>query len=704
MDTDKNETEGKEEEGLDAADSTEENKKQQQQKKDIENMDEQGEEEDQINPYHNELEEPPQPEDLNLEEEMNLDNNDKETNENPQENPFDIDSMKENMEEPSIEDETQDDDTKPPEDEESKKIDPEQDSDNETETPGEPEKPDPDQTNLEDENIDSGDKNEEEDPSQIPDAIPDDEKTDEKPPNTGEDFHESKDKKSKEENIQSMPNQQRTGSHDDVQVEASDETAKQETEIDEQDTGEDRDGVGQAENQESKSGHQGIADTKETKSRRNQQKDRQQQKRKMGNTDEERTLGEVDKMEKKTLKTVDKLNRDKENNESDVEMDEEQSHDEHQHVKDAKSTDKTTLDNATEEQSKKIQHDDKTRNDDDSLENGDELIEEKPEDIQMLDEKKEELESNKLDKKTDKSSKSDDKTRERLENAEDVEIDGDTVTTFNVPRGDETSAHCQMEIVNDASIPDEPSTSELFDMRKMVEAELMSQKLVNPDSVDMERWQDISNRMMPSARELCEQLRLILEPTKCTRLRGDYRTGRRINMKKIIPYIASQFRKDKIWLRRTKAAQRDYKITIAVDDSKSMDHNNSKSLTLQAISLVSQALTLLESGKLCVMSFGESPKMLLKYSDQFNGPNLVKSLNFDQNQSRIAELLNFSRSMNQEDQSSNNGIFEHLLIVLSDGRNIFSEGEQTVKNAVKMARLQRMFIVYIIIDNPENKV
>jgi midasin len=220
----------------------------------------------------------------------------------------------------------------------------------------------------------------------------------------------------------------------------------------------------------------------------------------------------------------------------------------------------------------------------------------------------------------------------------------------------------------------------------------------------MEKWQEVSNRMMSNARELCEQLRLILEPTKCTRLKGDYRTGRRINMKKIIPYIASQFRKDKIWLRRTKAAQRDYKITIAVDDSKSMDHNNSKELTLQTISLVSQALTFLESGKLSVLSFGESSRIILKYNEQFNGPNLIKSLNFDQNKTRIAELLDFTRVMNQEDSSSDSGLFEQLLIVLSDGRNIFSEGEQKVRNAIKMARLQRMFLVYVIIDNPENKV
>lgn len=174
----------------------------------------------------------------------------------------------------------------------------------------------------------------------------------------------------------------------------------------------------------------------------------------------------------------------------------------------------------------------------------------------------------------------------------------------------------------------------------------------------------------------------------------------------IIPYIASQFRKDKIWLRRTKPAQRDYKITIAIDDSKSMDYNNSKDLTLQAISLVSQALTLLESGQLSIMSFGESPKIILNHTDQFDGPTLVNSLNFAQNQSRIADLMEFVRVANSEDtgSSSDNGIFENLLLVLSDGRNIFSEGERKVRNAIKLARLSRMFIVYIIIDNPENKV
>lgn len=62
------------------------------------------------------------------------------------------------------------------------------------------------------------------------------------------------------------------------------------------------------------------------------------------------------------------------------------------------------------------------------------------------------------------------------------------------------------------------------------------------------------------AQRLCEQLRLVLEPMVATKLQGDYRSGKRINMRRVIPYIASGFRKDKIWLRRTKPAKRDYQV------------------------------------------------------------------------------------------------------------------------------------------------
>jgi hypothetical protein len=49
---------------------------------------------------------------------------------------------------------------------------------------------------------------------------------------------------------------------------------------------------------------------------------------------------------------------------------------------------------------------------------------------------------------------------------------------------------------------------------------------------------------------LCEQLRLILKPTKAVKLQGDFRTGKRLSMRKIISYIASQFKKDNVMKER----------------------------------------------------------------------------------------------------------------------------------------------------------
>ena len=80
------------------------------------------------------------------------------------------------------------------------------------------------------------------------------------------------------------------------------------------------------------------------------------------------------------------------------------------------------------------------------------------------------------------------------------------------------------------------------------------------------------------AGELTEQLRLLLEPTKASKLAGDYRTGKRISVRKVIAYIASHFRKDKIWLRRTRPDKRTYQVRIlssCLKDPSGLVHNSS---------------------------------------------------------------------------------------------------------------------------------
>ena len=72
-------------------------------------------------------------------------------------------------------------------------------------------------------------------------------------------------------------------------------------------------------------------------------------------------------------------------------------------------------------------------------------------------------------------------------------------------------------------------------------------------------------------------------PQVAARLRGDYRSGKRLNMRRVIPYIASGFRKDKIWLRRTKPSKRQYEILVGIDDSATMRENGAGAGALAAL-------------------------------------------------------------------------------------------------------------------------
>lgn len=54
--------------------------------------------------------------------------------------------------------------------------------------------------------------------------------------------------------------------------------------------------------------------------------------------------------------------------------------------------------------------------------------------------------------------------------------------------------------------------------------------------------------------------------------------------------------------------------------------------------------------------------------------------------------------------SSGNNQLAQLLLIVSDGRGLFLEGVETVKQAVREAMSAGVFTVFVIIDNPKTKV
>ncbi|XP_023315085.1 LOW QUALITY PROTEIN: midasin-like [Trichogramma pretiosum] len=288
----------------------------------------------------------------------------------------------------------------------------------------------------------------------------------------------------------------------------------------------------------------------------------------------------------------------------------------------------------------------------------------------------------------------------QLETPAEVDIQGEVTETTKVSRGDEVNF-----FINNITFEPETISSEQIESRRVEVEKTLSQWVQKPSTAEaLAAWNDVSAVTHIGACDLAEKLRLVLEPSQATSLKGDYRTGRRINMRKIIPYIASQFRKDKIWLRRTKPFKRNYQIVLAIDDSSSMVDNHSKVLAYESVSLISKALTHLEAGELSIISFGEETNILHQLGDTFtehSGARLMQEMRFEQKQTLIAKMLDFTVDMFESHSSSLDNA--KLLVIISDGRGVFSDGIQRIKCAIRRARLADIFLVFIIVDSPMNK-
>ena len=206
---------------------------------------------------------------------------------------------------------------------------------------------------------------------------------------------------------------------------------------------------------------------------------------------------------------------------------------------------------------------------------------------------------------------------------------------------------------------------------------------------------------------LTEQLRLILSPTTATKLRGDYRTGKRLNLKRIIPYIASGYKRDKIWMRRSVPSKRNYQIMLAVDDSKSMAESGADILALQTTAMLCKSLAMLEVGELSVLSFGEGGNHGVKIAHPFgevwksddSGIEVFRNFSFNQKGTDVRALmergLNVLRDARLKVQGAQDETWQ-LFLIISDGH---CGDHEKVRRLVREGKAERVLCVFIILDN-----
>ncbi|KAH7328502.1 hypothetical protein B0I35DRAFT_473203 [Stachybotrys elegans] len=222
-----------------------------------------------------------------------------------------------------------------------------------------------------------------------------------------------------------------------------------------------------------------------------------------------------------------------------------------------------------------------------------------------------------------------------------------------------------------------------------------------------QQWAEFQSKTHGLALSLTSQLRLILTPSQSTKLSGSFRTGKRLNIKRIIPYIASSYKRDKIWMRRSIPTKRTYQILLCVDDSKSMGESSSGNLAMESLVMVSRSLTMLEAGQVGVVGFGSDVFTAHQLTDPFGsdaGAKVLQQFTFSQDSTDIARLIRQTIDTFRvaRQQTSGNSDLWQLALIMSDGLTP-SSAHDSIRRLLREAIEERIMIVFIIMDDTGKK-
>ena len=237
------------------------------------------------------------------------------------------------------------------------------------------------------------------------------------------------------------------------------------------------------------------------------------------------------------------------------------------------------------------------------------------------------------------------------------------------------------------------------------------------DEYGREIWTRCEKLTRTLSMELAEQLRLILEPTLTSKLGGEYRSGKRINMRRVITYIASHFRKDKIWMRRSQPDKRKYQVLVAIDDSRSMAENSCGTFALESLTLICNAITKLEVGDFGIVRFGGEigAEQLHPLGQPFraqDGASVMSKLKFDQDNTindkpMVDVLTSIDQILEKESRALSMGLsgrssLQQLVILLADGR--FHERDALQRAARHAVSRPGCLYAFIVLDRSENSI
>ncbi|XP_062980947.1 midasin [Elgaria multicarinata webbii] len=672
-----------------------------------EQIDEREYDENEVDPYHGKQEEQPEAEALDLPEDLNLENGQKddEDKEEEGENPFEI-------EEKTMDIDDKDMKEKDSEDTGEEVQDPEQVEKESSEDKGEGEEKMEEETKGEGstEHPDAGTE-EEESPTEDQKESLEEERERGIPANDQGLNPQENDDTDYPEKDEQLPDAVERMEHE-TYGQAGEENLQSDTALElagtapEKDQAKEEHGSGTADANQSE-GHESELMAR-LASQKQSRKNTQSLKRKPGQADNERSMGDNSQYVHKRLKTVESSSE-AEQTPAQPEQNVGEA-DAFEHVKQgSESYDAQTYDVASEEQQKAAMPVSEDNEEPISEDIAMETEAQKAEDLKTV-------ETEKLNPEikmsgTSKSGPEEVELDSQVRSSEDDDAGGADKSPLEVKpdRNTNSTIHTAYQFLRDTTVQHIAKNPEQLRQELEKQLEVWQSGNTAEEKAAADMWQRYHLLTAPLSQQLCEQLRLILEPTQAAKLKGDYRTGKRLNMRKVIPYIASQFRKDKIWLRRTKPSKRQYQICLALDDSASMIDNHSKQLAYESLAVIGNALTLLEVGQIAVCSFGETVQLLHPFHEQFSdqsGSRILQLCKFEQKKTKIAQFLESSTNMFAAAQQLSQNInpeTAQLLLIVSDGRGLFLEGKERVRAAVQSVQNANIFVIFVVLDNPNSR-
>jgi midasin len=254
------------------------------------------------------------------------------------------------------------------------------------------------------------------------------------------------------------------------------------------------------------------------------------------------------------------------------------------------------------------------------------------------------------------------------------------------------------EIATEEQISDDQQNFELVEsIRKLETQSRESDSKIVPKEKAIKShltWAQLQQETDLLASNLCEQLRLIMVPTVAARLKGDYKSGKRLNIKKVLPFIASGYRRNKIWMRRTKLSNRNYRIVLAIDNSRSMQSNAAGEMAMKSAAIIKGAMKKLESGnQFSILSFGSEVKII---NSEDSSSSVNTHFTFDENQTNILQALEMAGSLYSDDLSK----APQLSIFISDG---VCTDHALLRQVLNIQQSRDIISLFVIIDKSSGK-